>query len=220
MQINLVNINWEKWITRIVILVLVCIVWVHCENSKVNEATIDAQNSEISNYKLKNGQLVTSKKFAILTEKQLKQQILSKDNELKELSKKFAKVKAVTKTITVTKIDSVDVPFEVKIPCDFERSDSVVDKHYSFDYAVNLNGLKIKNLTIPDSISIVTGSKRKWFLGKETLTIDITHSNPNIQETSLQHYEIRNKKKWYQTDGAKMGGAVILFEVAKALLTK
>lgn len=220
MQINLVNINWEKWITRIVILVLVSIVWVQCENNKTANANIDALVSQTEKFRLQNGQLVTTSRTLQLNNKQLKELVINKDSELKELSKKFSKVKTVTNTITVTKIDSVDVPFEVKVPCDFERSDSVIDKYYSFDYAVNQNGLKIKNLTIPDSISIVTGTKRKWFLGKETLVIDITHSNPNIQETSLQHYEVRNKKKWYQTDGAKMGGAVILFEVAKALLTK
>lgn len=220
MQINLHKINWIKLSVILLLLVSICLNFVQCENSKTAYATIEAQNSEISTYKLKNGQLVSSKKTAILTEKQLKNQIASKDKELQELTKKFSEVKSVTKSVTETKIDSVLVPFEVKVPCNFDRSDSVINKHYSFDYAVNQNGLKIKNLTIPDSIYIVTGTKRKWFLGKETLVIDITHSNPNIKETSLQHYEIQNPKKWYQTDGAKMGGAIIIFEVVKALLTK
>lgn len=222
-QINLLNINWNRVLISfltIIILILATSLFSECENNRTSLATIEAQNSKISTYKLKNSQLVTSQKTAILTEKQLKEQIASKDKQLQELTKKFSEVKTVTKTVTITKIESVDVPFEVKVPCDFERSDSVIEKHYSFDYSVNQNGLKINNLTIPDSVSIVTGSKRKWFLGKQTLTIDITHSNPNIQETSLQHYEVTPKKKWYQTDGAKIGGAVILFEVAKALLTK
>lgn len=220
MQINLYNINWEKWITRIVVLILLCVVWVQCENNRTSLATIDALNSKISNYKLKNGQLVSSNLSLQFDKDQLEDLVISQDKELEEIYERFSKVKTVTKTITITKIDSVDVPFEVKVPCDFERSDSVINKHYSFDYAVNQNGLKIKNLIIPDSVSIVTGIKRKWFLGKETFTIDISHSNPNIQETSLQHYEVTPKKKWYQTNGAKMGGAVILFEIAKALIIK
>lgn len=220
MQINLYNINWEKWITRIVVLILLCVVWVQCENNRTSLATIEAQNSKISTYKLKNGQLVSSNLSLQFDKDQLEDLVISQNKELEEVYKRFSKVKTVTKTITITKIDSVDVPFEVKVPCGFERSDSVINKHYSFDYAVNQNGLKIKNLIIPDSISIVTGTKRKWFLGKETLTIDITHSNPNIQEISLQHYEVTPKKKWYQTNGAKMGGAVILFEIAKALIIK
>lgn len=220
MQINLYNINWTKWILIIVLLISVSLNFVQCENNNTTLATIEAQNSEISNYKLKNGQLVSSNFTLQINKDQLEDLIISKDKELEEVYKRFSKVKTVTKTITVTKIDSVDVPFEVQVPCDFERSNSVINKHYSFDYAVNQNGLKIKNLIIPDSISIVTGSKRKWFLGKKTLVIDISHSNPNIQETSLQHYEVQEPKKWYQTDGAKMGGAVILFELGRMLLTK
>lgn len=219
-QVNLHNINWEKWISRVVILVLVCYSFVQCENNKTALANIDALNSKISTYELENGQLVSSNLSLQFDKDQLEDLVISQDKELEEIYKKFSEVKTVTKTVTITKIDSVDVPFEVKVPCDFERSDSVIDKHYSFDYAVNQNGLKIKNLTIPDSVSIVTGSKRKWFLGKKTYTIDITHSNPNIQETSLQHYEVQEPKKWYQTDGAKMGGAIIIFEVLKSVLIK
>jgi len=217
-QINIHTIDWKRvaiTILTIFVMVLLSLNFAQCEKNKTALATIEAQNSEISTYKLRNGQLVTSQKVSILTEKQLKEQIAIN----KELIKKFSQIKTVTKTVTVTKIDSVDVPFKVQVPCDFERSNSVLDKHYSFDYSVNQNGLKIKNLIVPDSISIVTGTKRKWFLGKETQYIDITHSNPNVQDNALQHYEIQEPKKWYQTNGAKMGGAIIIFEVLKAIIS-
>ncbi|MDZ7612876.1 MAG: hypothetical protein U5K51_03520 [Flavobacteriaceae bacterium] len=49
-------------------------------------------NAEKVTYRLKNGQLVTSQQTAVLTEKQLKQQIASKDKELKELINKFRRL--------------------------------------------------------------------------------------------------------------------------------
>lgn len=217
-QINLHTIDWKRvliTILTIFVLVLLSLNFAQCENNKTSLANIDALNSQISTYKLKNGQLVSSQKMSILTEKQLKEQIAIN----KELIKKFSQIKTVTKTVSITKIDSIDVPFEVQVPCVFNRSDSIKTKEYGFSYSVNQNGLKIKNLIIPDSLSIVTGTKRKWFLGKETQTIDITHSNPNIQESAIQHYEIQEPKKWYQTNGAKMGGAIIIFEVLKAIIS-
>ena len=45
------------------------------------------------------------------------------------------------------------------------------------------------------------------------------HSNPYIIDTGIEHYEITEKKKWYRTDAAKIGGAVILIEVLKGLLS-
>ena len=219
-QINLSKINWTRIGVVIILIISISLNWVQCEKNKVANSNIDALNSELTTYKLDNGQLVTTSKSLFLDNKQLEDLVISKDAELEEMYKNFSKPKTVIKTITITKIDSVDVPFEVRVPCDFERYDNFKTEYYSFDYSVNQNGLKIKNLVIPDSVSIITGTKRKWFLGKETYVVDIMHSNPNIKETSLQHFEINEPKKWYRTDAAKIGGSIIVYEVLKSLLVK
>ena len=220
MRINLFNVNWIRVVLVTIILISLCVNFVQCKNNKIANANIEALNSDLSTYELDNGQLVTTSKALEFDKKMLEDLVISKDAELEEMYNKFSKIKSVTKSTTEIIIDSIPVPFEVPVPCDFERSASVIDDNYSFDYAVNQNGLKIRNLSIPDSVSIIVGTKRKWFLGKETQYIDIMHSNPNIKESSLQHYEIKDKKKWYQTDGAKIGGSVILFEVLKSILIK
>ena len=74
-QINLHRINWQRIFLIGIIIFLLCLNYVQCKNQNVATATIEAQNSEISTYKLKNGQLVTSQKVATLTEKELKEQV-------------------------------------------------------------------------------------------------------------------------------------------------
>lgn len=220
-QINLHEINWNKAIITVLViavLFLMSFALVQCEENKTATANIDALNSEITTYKLTNGQLVSSKQSLELTKLQLEDLVISKDAELEDLVKHFSKIKTITKVITEIKIDTIEVPFAVEIPCDFERYDLVDTKHYSFNYNLTNKGFNISNLKIPDSLSIVTGTKRKWFLGKETHTIDITHSNPNIKTTALNHYEITNQKKWYQKDVVKMTASVVLFEVLRGFL--
>ena len=88
-QINLHRVNWQRIFLIGIIIFLLCLNYVQCENQNIATATIEAQNSEISTYKLKNGQLVTSQKVATLTEK-----------ELKELRKTTKELKHVPETWT------------------------------------------------------------------------------------------------------------------------
>ena len=210
----------KNTIIVIVIIFLLTFSLQKCQQHNVAVANIKALNSEISTYKLKNGQLVASKQSLEFTKLQLEDLVISKDAELQDMANNFSKVKTVTKIVTVLKLDTIKVPFDVEIPCEFERNDIIDTKHYSFDYKLTNKGFSINNLSIPDSVSIVTGTKRKWFLGKETHTIDITHSNPNIQTTGLNHYEITNQKKWHQKDAVKITAAVVLFELAKGLFMR
>ena len=219
MKIDLFKVNWTRLFLISAILILTCLNYVQCNHNKTSLSNIDALSSQTEYFKLQNGALVATSKALKFDNKQLEDLVISKDAELEEMYKNFSKPKTVTKIVTITKIDSVDVPFEVRVPCDFERSASVINKDYRFDYVVNQNGLKIKDLLIQDSVYQITGTKRKWFLGKTTFVVDRMHSNPYIIDTGIEHYEITEKKKWYRTDAAKIGGAVILIEVLKGLLS-
>lgn len=43
-----------------------------------------------------------------------------------------------------------------------------------------------------------TGTKRKWFLGKETLTTDITSDNPYLKVTEITSAEVTVPTPWYK----------------------
>ena len=182
-----------------VCLLLLCLLFNKCENENLQLANVDALNSQLTTYKLKNGQLVTSAQTLSYTNAQLKNSLLGKDKTLKQVMAKFSKVQSVTKYVTNTKIDTIAITYKDTIPCVFQINDAIFHEWYSLGYDSNQKGITITELYVPDSVAIVTGTKRKWFLGKQTQTIDITHTNPFVQTDAVQHIEVVAKPKWYET---------------------
>jgi len=113
--------------------------------------------------------------------------------------KKFTEIKTVTRYVDRIHIDTIHIKYKDTITCVFERSGAINEKEYSLTYQSNQNGLNLYNMRIEDSLLIVTGSKRKWVLGKETNTIDVSHTNKYISSDQIQHIEVVPKKKFYDT---------------------
>ena len=199
------NINLFYKLT-IVALLLLCLslFFSKCNNDRRNSAAISALQSQNTTYKLKNGQLVTSQKVAILTQSELKEQLKKNKTEL-ELAKKFVQIKTFTKYLTNTKIDSIKIVYKDSIPCNFERIGDVFTDEYNLQYKSTQKGISITEMAIPDSVLIATGYKRNWLFGKKTLTMDITHRNKFVMSEQVQHFEVKEKKKFWQTDVFKIG---------------
>lgn len=191
--------NYIQPITIAVLAVLLFLSVQKCSYWKGNSAVnLDALTDTVKHYKNALGTQTVSIKTLQLTEKQLKEIIIKKDDTLKALASEFAKVKSVVKYKTVTRIDTVKVEYTEMIPCEFERSGNKVHKWYSFNYFSNENGIIIDSLTIPNTTAVITGVKRKWFLGKQTITTDITNSNPYIKVTDIKSAEIDIPEAWYK----------------------
>jgi hypothetical protein len=193
-----------------VVLLVVCLILLSqlfqkCESEKVQLANIDALNSQTKVYKLKNGQLVTSVENLHYTNSQLKSSLLMKDKNVKELVNKFSNVKSVTKYITNTKFDTIKLVYKDSRPCNFEKVGSDLKEWYHIAYKSNQKGVEITELSIPDSVIVVTGDKRKWFWGKRTSVTDITHANPFVETESVQHIEVVKPAKWYDSTIFKIG---------------
>jgi hypothetical protein len=193
------------WVLLISCLALVSQLFQKCESEKLQLANVEALNSQSKVYKLKNGQLVTSVETLSYSNSQLKNSIVMKDKKVKELTNKFSKVQSLTKYVTNTKFDTIELRYKDTVPCVFERKDKVVKEWYNIAYKSNQKGIEITELSIPDSVIVVTGIKRKWFLGKQTQTTDITHANPFVQTNNVQHIEVVTQKKWYDTFLFKVG---------------
>jgi len=197
------KINIPFAISALIALILVSVLFTKCESERVKVATIHALTTENTHYKLKNGQLVTSTEIAYFDKNQMKTQLD------KEIARKFQKVKIVTKVITNTIIDTVEIVYQDSIPCNFEKYGSIIKKDYSLNYKSNQKGIELNSIIIPDSLTIVSGVKRKWFLGKETYTLDITHSNSLINDSSAKSFELKEKKRFYETTLFKVGVGVL-----------
>jgi hypothetical protein len=200
----------------IVCLILLSQLLQKCNNEELQLANIEALNSQTKVYKLKNGQLVTSVENLHYTNSQLKSSILMKEKKVKELINKFSNVKSVTKYVTNTKFDTINLVYKDSIPCNFERIGSDLKQWYHIAYKSNQKGVEITELSIPDSVIVVTGDKRKWFWGKRTSVTDITHANPFVETESVQHIEIVKPTKWYDSTILKIGigfiGGILLLK--------
>jgi hypothetical protein len=197
---------------RIIIMVLLitCLLLVSqlfskCESQKVQLANIDALNTELTKYELKNGQLVTSVENLVYTKEQLKKSLIMKDKKVKELADKFSNIKSITKIVTNTKFDTIKLVYQDSVPCNFERIDSVLQEWYHIAYKSNQKGVTFTELSIPDSIIVASGEKRKWFWGKRTSVTDITHLNPFVETEQIQHVEVQEIAKWYDSTIFKIG---------------
>lgn len=198
----------------IMVLLIICILLISqlfakCDNEKSQLANVDALNKELTTYQLKNGQLVTSVDNLVYTNDQLKNSIIMKDKKVKELTKKFSNVKTVTKFVTNTKFDTIRLIYKDSVPCNFEKTDSILKEWYHIAYNSNQKGITITELSIPDSVIVVSGEKRKWFWGKKTSVTDITHSNPFVQTEQTQHVEVKAPVKWYDSSILKIAIGVI-----------
>lgn len=190
----------NNWLLLLILLLLTCLLFVKCENEKVLNSNIKAMGSKIDYYKLKNGQLVNSAK-TIIYQKVPEQSLLTKE---------FKKVNTIIKVIEKIQIDTVKVFYRDTIPFNFEKIGLIENDDYRMNYKINNKFLTLENITIYDSLSIVTGVKRKWFLGKEIKTIDIIHSNKLIKNVEIQHIEVLPKKKFYETTLFKVGFGILL----------
>ncbi len=165
------------------------------------DSNLDALTDSVTYYKNRLGTTTASKATLQVSNRQLQDYVIKKDAEIQQLAKEFARVTHVVKADAKLQIDSITVPYAVPVPCDFKRRGSVKDKWYTFTYASDQNGFKIDSLTIPVSVGVITGAKRKWFLGAEKVTTDVTFNNPNVQVTDLKAAELVLHtpwhKKWY-----------------------
>ena len=215
------NTTIDKKNIYISVLLIICLIllsqlFAKCENEKVQLANVEALNSQAKVYKLKNGQLVTSVENLAYTNSQLKSSLLMKDKNVKELVNKFSNVKSVTKYVTNTKFDTIKLVYKDSIPCNFEKVGSDLKEWYHIAYKSNQKGVEITELSIPDSVIVVTGEKRKWFWGKRTSVTDITHANPFVETESIQHIEVVKPAKWYDSTIFKIGvgfiGGILLLK--------
>ena len=181
---DFIKSNWA-WLG--IIIVLVCALISRCSND-------DIQKHDTPQYKT-----VTTKKEAVQVAK-IPDTIV----------KKFTEIKTVTRYVDRIKIDTITIRYKDTVPCVFERSGAINEKEYSFTYQSDQKGLKLYNLQLHDSLLIVTGTKQKWFLGKETNTIDISHTNKYISSDQIQHIEVVQKKPFYDTTLFKFGVGFIL----------
>jgi hypothetical protein len=192
----------KKYIPYIVIVMLAISLLLSARQCSIATSTANTNyntlTDTVNHFKNRIGTITASKATLQLNNAQLQGIILNKDNALAALAKEFAEVKSVVKFQAVTKFDTIQIAYKDSIPCVFERSGTISDKWYSFGYKADQAGVTIDSFKTWISASVVTGTKRKWFLGEQTIKTDITLSNPNMIVADITTAEVVVPSPWYR----------------------
>lgn len=192
----------KKYIPYIVIALLVLLLLAACQEcskrDKITNKNLEALTDSIQFYKNSIGTQTASIRTLQLDKNQLQKIVINKDNELASLAKEFSKIRTAVKFQTVTQFDTIQIIYKDTVPYIFDRSGKVSDKWYSFKYSSDQSGVKIDSFKTWTSANVITGTKRKWLLGEQTVKTDIILSNPHMSVTSITAAEVTIPTPWYR----------------------
>jgi len=185
-------------------------------NKQLWATSATAVTDTVAYFKNTMGGQTASIKTLEVNNRQLQALVTGKDSRLAAMAQEFSNVHTVIKYKNIISVDTVYAAYS--LPLDtlphFERSGAVFNEWYNFEYKVNNSGLKLSNLSMRTETAVITGIKRKWFLGKETLTTDITNTNPYVSITTVKAAEVIVPepwyKKWYLWLAAGIAGGFVL----------
>lgn len=159
----------------------------------------EVKKDSIKYYKTKLGEEVATK-LAYKGSKETLEILLSdsKDStdQWKRLAKKYKKVNAATKTETITRIDTVKIPYNVP-GVEFNVSFNLSEPYYTINGRSTNLGLYLDLIEIPNTQSIVIGEKKKkgLFSFKTETRIDVINSNPFVKTINIDGYTLKQRRK-------------------------
>jgi len=62
----------------------------------------------------------------------------------------------------VLRIDTIKIVYKDSVKCNFRRVGNVKNKSYSLDYITTQKGIKLSNIVVPDTVTVITGKRQKW----------------------------------------------------------
>ena len=65
-------------------------------------------------------------------------------------------------------------------------------------YRVTNDSLIIHPFSTWTETTVISGFKRKWFLGRQTLVTDVTNTNPYIEVTAIKAAYVIVPEPWYK----------------------
>lgn len=191
-----------------------------CNNEKTRgDINADALTDTVSHYQNRLGTQTASIKTLQLDKKQLQDILLNKDKDLAALASEFAKVKSIVQANTETNIPHIGIKFPQPITVHdttvvLPPPGAVFTDWYSLGYEITKDSLKIEPFKTWADLTVITGTKRKWFLGKETVTTDIAADNPHFEISAIKSAEVVVPVPWYKkwyvwAAGGLIGGFII-----------
>lgn len=167
------------------------------QQRKSQESSTQFLNDTIAYYQNEIGQQVAEKK-AIQGDADALEILLSKQidstGQLKSLVRNFRKVQAAGNITQATRIDTVQISYEVPVPVDFIREFSKRTDYYSITGTSNQNGVTLNDIQIPNVLSFALGDKKTgWF--KNEYRFEVVNSNPFVKTIGLDGFTYKEQNK-------------------------
>jgi hypothetical protein len=185
-----------------------------------NTTNLNALTDSISYYKNQLGTSTASIHTLQLEAKDLKKVIIEKDKNIAALTSEFYRLKSITSVKSEIKLPPINIKYtepivpDLTLPFTFERTGFSKTDWYNVGYKVTQDSLLIHPLYIPTQTTIITGFKRKWLPGRQTLTTDVTNSNPYISVQEIKSAEVIVPepfyKKWYVWLAIGIAGGAVM----------
>ena len=129
-------------------------------------------------------------------------------NNLAEI-KRLKKLKAQVVINTITKVDSVFIPFALADTIVIDsvavenllivpKSFSLTDEWYSIDGTIQKSGLLLDTLSFNNEMKLTIGSKSVGIFKKPKPIVLVENTNPYINTISMQNIVIKDELKWYE----------------------
>lgn len=172
---------------------------------ELNEQKYLEMISEDGTFLAEQEQIILSQKDAI-------------NNHLLEI-KNLKKIKSQVIVNTITKVDSVFIPFVsdttikdtlvldnfILVPQRF----SLLDEWYSFDGTIKKGGVLLDSISFNNELSLTIGNKSMGFLKKSKPIVLVEYSNPYVSTTGMQNIIIKDDLKFYDKKGFWYGFGVV-----------
>ena len=226
-KINLNKLPFKNLV--IICLATVCIYSVRScsikdiELSKTNEEwkfKLSAKERQFTKRIQADSSVIATQQLRIFSEEEAKTLALIENERLKN-------IKSVVRTNTVTRIESVFVPFEamsVDLNTDYENTCAIPqdtikyfktnNEWYSINGSVSDSGVLFDSVSFKNSFSTTIGYEKSpgalGFLKKKNPVVEIKSDNPYTDITAMDNIIIKEDKKFYQTTGFKIGVGVLL----------
>lgn len=209
------------WVNKILlsfvvlIVAILLLVWRSCEQN----AQLSAYKQQMQKFSLgdqvfierknKQGEKIIEQEQIILSQKDAIAHNLLEIEELK-------KVQSQVIIETITKIDSVFIPFDdswqnedqfdtivitdtifkdniIFVPKTF----SLIEDYYSISGNILKSGVLVDSLRFNNELSLSIGMKSQGIFKKPTPVVIAKNSNPFVETSSMQNVVIKNDLKWY-----------------------
>ncbi|AXG73929.1 hypothetical protein DVK85_06600 [Flavobacterium arcticum] len=202
----------KQYISYVVITALVLILFFQCERSanfrKRTYNNQEALTDTIKQYKNKLGTTTASIKTLQMTKEQLQNELIEKDSKLAALASEFKTIKHITRFKSDVQLQPISFAFDTPIyptltkdstvTSGFERKGFTTTKWYNMGYKVTNDSFTIHPFSTWTETTVITGFKRKWFLGKQTLVTDVTNTNPYIKINTIKTADVIVPEPWYK----------------------